>query len=378
MFNDLATFNYRYAPILSISPAEMTALEELPDKDKDIILPIIPLRGWVGSEKLEKSTSRLRKAIGNRAWIADIDASFVQENKEKQITGKYPREVFYEIEKLLSPNNGYENWFQYLRLKENIAAIPTIQLGDSGQLNSQIAKLNTLNRGMVAKFTVEHINSGFHLVVLDTLKKLGITNVFVVFDYGQSGREILTFAAAISSTIQKTHSFLSHALISISSSSFPSSFSGVHRGENPIYERQLYQIVSQACVGINLLYSDRGSSRADKIGGGGGIPSPRIDYPLANDWRFIRNEFEDSSEPDDGEKEELYTLAAKDIMKQDYWNPELRVWGTQVIEFTSKGEMLGINSPMRATAVRINIHLHQQLYYDAPAGLLDTDEEWED
>lgn len=128
-----------------------------------------------------------------------------------------------------------------------------------------------------------------------------------------------------------------------------------------------------------MIYSDRGSARADKIGGGGGIPSPRIDYPLANDWRFIREEFEDSTSPEDGEKEELYTLIAEKIMKSNYWNPELRVWGTQVIELTSKGEMLGINSPMRSTAVRINIHMHQQLYYDAPEDvLLDTDEDWED
>ena len=66
-------------------------------------------------------------------------------------------------------------------------------------------------------------------------------------------------------------------------------------------------------------------------------------------------------------------------MKSSYWIDGLHVWGTQVIEFTSKKHKLGINSPARATAVRINLHMHQQLYYNSSlATLLDTDEDWED
>ena len=127
-----------------------------------------------------------------------------------------------------------------------------------------------------------------------------------------------------------------------------------------------------------MIYSDRGSARADRITGGGGIPSPRIDYPLPNDWRFVREEFDDYANPYEGEKEMLYTRAANTIMDQGYWNPELHVWGTQMIELTGKGDEFGIRSAMKSTSVRINIHLHQQLYYDSPIELMDTDEDWED
>lgn len=377
MFNNQDDFKYKYAPILAVSPAEMTALEELPGKDKDIILPIIPLKGWVGSQKLKNSIPRIEKAIGERNWIADIDASFIRDNREKQLTGNYPRDVFNEIEALLSSNDGYENWYQYLR--EFPKAIPTVQLAGPDQLISQIKKLNSLERGIVTRFTIEEMNSGRYLEVLQFISELDIEDVFIVFDYGQVNREILTFAAAISSVIKKAHNILPTATIAISCSSFPSSFSNQEFGENPTYERPLFNSVSIACSGIRMIYSDRGGARADKIGGGGGIPSPRIDYPLENDWRFVRKEFVDSSSPEEGEKEELYTEAAKEIMKQDYWKPNLPVWGIQVIELTSKGDMLGINSPMRATAVRINIHMHQQLYYGAPVeDLMDTDEDWED
>jgi hypothetical protein len=58
---------------------------------------------------------------------------------------------------------------------------------------------------------------------------------------------------------------------------------------------------------------------------------------------------------------------------------EERVWGTQMIERTALGDPDAITSPVRATAARINIHLHRQLFYDDPgAGLYDTDEEWTD
>jgi hypothetical protein len=49
-----------------------------------------------------------------------------------------------------------------------------------------------------------------------------------------------------------------------------------------------------------------------------------------------------------------------------------------MIELTSKGDEFGIASPSAATTVRINIHLHRQLYYDSPVELTDTDEDWED
>jgi hypothetical protein len=355
----------------------MTALEELPDKDKDLILPIIPLKGWVGSHELKNSIPRIEKAIGKRRWIADIDASFLTDNKEKRITGEYPREVFYEIEKLLLPKDGYDNWVQYIKGHKNV--IPTVQLGNLKELDAQLAKLNSLSNGVVVRFTTEHIESSSYRKIIQAVKNTKINDVFIIFDYEQVTREILTFSAAISSILLEVHEMLPTALFAISCSSFPSSFSGSHNGENPIYERLLYNNVSGLTPNIRKIYSDRGSARADKIGGGGGIPSPRIDYALANDWRFIREEFEDSTAPEDGEKEELYASIANKIIKSNYWNAKLRIWATQVIELTSRREMLGINSAMRSTAVRINMHMHQQLYYAAPEeDLLDTDEDWKD
>src|SRR5690606_11044343 len=103
------SFHYKYAPILSLRPSEINALEELTEKDKELIFPIILLRGWVVSKKLENSIPRIQKAFGEHLFALDIDSSFVDETKK--VSGEYTRDVFREIQALLSPENGYNNWF---------------------------------------------------------------------------------------------------------------------------------------------------------------------------------------------------------------------------------------------------------------------------
>ena len=370
-------FLYQYAPILTIRNAEMTALQELPEKAKDILIPIISLRGWVGSKKLDNSIRRVSQAIGDRWWIADIDSDFLLDGQEKRLpNGDYPREVFKEIEDLLIPDNGYHNWVQYISNNPNI--IPTVQLGVINQIRSQIEQLNELGRGIVFRFDDEAIKAEIHITALAEAQRLNLRDVFVIYDYGQVTREILSYSSGISALVKTTQAILDNPLISISCTSFPFSFSGYSSGEYSIYERILFNKVHVECSDSRLLYSDWGSARAERIDGGGGIPSPRIDYPLKNEWRCLRKEFEDFANPREGEKERLYKEVAIELMSQQYWNPQLRVWGTQMIELTSLGDAYGIDTALKATAVRINMHLHQQLYYNSPDELTDTDENWED
>ncbi len=59
----------KYIPMLSLRPAEMRALEELPNLTKDRLLPIVHLRPWVGSHRLENATDRIATAYGDRRVI---------------------------------------------------------------------------------------------------------------------------------------------------------------------------------------------------------------------------------------------------------------------------------------------------------------------
>lgn len=375
-FDQKESFEYKYAPILALSPSEMTAIEELPGKDKDFILPVISIKGWVNSKKLKNSLIRIKKAIDDRYWVAHLDLDFLSKNKTFQITGKYPRDVFYEIKDLFKPENGYDNWYNFvLSIPE---AIPVLQLYDLEQLELQLKKMESLGRGVVIILTLSDLESGKSNIVIDILEANKSTNVFIIYDLGNIEKKHLDYTDGISKIINNNNSRIPNALVSISGSSFPSSFGGYTHGENSIYERMLFNKISQDMFHINMIYSDRGSARAEKQNGGGGIPSPRIDYPLKNEWQFIRREFRDFGSPLEGEKEELYIIIAKEILNSDFWISELHLWGTQMIELTSKGDKYGINSPQRSTAVRINIHMYNQLHYDDYIQDIDTDEDWED
>jgi len=159
------------------------------------------------------------------------------------------------------------------------------------------------------------------------------------------------------------------AKIAISASSFPNSFTGIDSQE--IYERALFDKVAKN-FGSHVIFSDRGSARAEKQQGGGGLPAPRIDYPKKNEWFFFRQSVALSS-PFDG-----YQAQALNLMKSKYWDKGLKLWGCQMIERTASGDSQGISSPNRSTAVRINLHLHRQIYFADEESFFDTDEEWTD
>lgn len=368
---------YNYLPILALSTAEMSALEQLPDKDKDILLPIFPIKGWLGSKTLDKTISRIETSIGSRPWIADIDRDFIVNNKKYLADPDSQRPVFKEVDKLLDPTNGYEQWVQYVTNLTNV--IPTLQTHELEQIGKQIDNLSTLGRGLVVRLKIkkdspEKINTIVRALIASKLKDL-----LILLDFEDIKRSDVLQSQQYGLLVSKLSTLLPSAIFSTSASSFPSSFSGSYRGELPIYERQLHTAVCKLCEDVRVIYSDRGSARANKTNGGGGLPPPRIDYPLRNDWRYVRKEFEDSSNVAESEKHALYKEAAKEIVESDYWNPHLRLWGVQMIEKTVElRDNYCITSPNRSTAVRINIHLYQQLHYSSNFDLLDTEEDWED
>lgn len=374
LFHD--DFKYLYSPILSLSPSEMDALKQLPNKDKDLILPIIPLKGWSTSKKLENSLKKINNVIDNRKWIASIDQSYLLKNKVFLFTGEYPREVFYQLKDLLNSDNGYENWFNFLRETPN--AIPSAILDDKSKLKEQIIRLSSLNRGIAFIFDIKNIDLDNYLEIINTISKLKVEDIFLIYDIGTINNNYSQLIKPILDLIEKTKRIIPFSIITISASSFPLNFAGYHRGENPIFERLLFNKIKQKITNYKIIYSDRGSARIENQKGGGGLPPPRIDYALKNDWRFIRYEYENSQEVPQDEKKALYALCAKEIMQQEYWSENLHLWGTQQIELTAQGDEFGIKSPQGATAVRINLHLYTQLHYDDELDNLNTDEDWED
>jgi hypothetical protein len=349
-----------YLPLLSLRPAEMRALQELPNKTKDRMLPVVGLRPWLAANLLEKGLERLAEAYGDRPTIVSIDAA--------DLTDK-PRPVHAELAALRHSGEGYRNWCSFIATRPHF--IPAVQISDAAQIGAQVSCFHELGRGLAIVVGVGALPGLQPLAVtVGQMSDGGIDTCFVL-DLGKGSRDPLQLAVLVVGYCNTIRQHCPLAAIAIAASSFPADFTSISYQE--IYERTLYRAVREQIAGGTLIYSDRGSARYERQSGGGGLPKPRIDYPLDGSWLFYRTETEGFA----GYRDRAQRLiAATDPNNNRYFDANLRVWGTLMIERTAGNDTSAIKTPARSTAVRINLHLQRQTFFGDPAGLYDTEDDW--
>lgn len=356
----------RYLPILAIRPAEMKALEELPEVDKNSFLPLILIRPWLSANTLSKALLRFKEAFGDRPWIVDIDpyyaATMAVDNDDDN--NGVPKKVFSEIEALQNPANGYLNWRNFI--EGDPSAIPCLRLDPNEIANviRQVEEFSEMGRGMCLR--IPRAGFGGIIQMADILSEQNVMSVLFILDFEQATANELSSAAAATGFISSIKKKLPAAEIAISATTFPDSFDGLKK--QAIVERGFFSLVRDQFKPSRLIYSDRGSARAERRTGGSGRPPPRIDYPSFSEWYFFRPDIVTT-----------YQAAAKDAMAHKSWEPKMKIWGTQMIERTAKGDPYAIVSPVRSTATRINLHLHLQTYFDnPPLALQEIEDDWVD
>ena len=351
-----------YLPLLALSPGEMHALEQLPEKAKDLILPYVHLRPWVGSHYLINSLERLEKAYAERPIVLDLGDPEPGDDKKD-------RPVFGELRDLRDPSNGYDNWCSFIEEHENF--IPAVQLRDVTQIGAQITRLRSFGRGVAVHIKPPMLGSV--ATFIESVKSdVGTGKQFCfVIDFGRQREDFILNQLKTVAIVNSLKAAFPKSYTAISASSFPEGFTD--KEHQDIFERQHFDGVITQVQTDGVIYSDRGSARAEKQMGGGGTPAPRIDYAGASKWNFFRSE---PVKKDD--RPAAYVAQAKKAVKHKCWDKKLQVWGHQMIEKTAINAPNCIVSPQSSTAARINIHLHRQLYYNDPSGLYDTDEEWSD
>lgn len=349
-----------YIPLLALSPAEMYGLQELPNKDKDILLPYVHLKPWGVSLQLENSIKRVEKAYGKRPYVLDLA------DAEPGDLGQ-TRPVFSQLRELRKPDNGYDNWCSFVEDRDNI--IPALQLKSVGDIPAQLTRLHNLGRGIAVHVRPQMLGAFAALAKTISAQTAGGSDVCFVADFGRQRQDFLLNQAKTVALVNAVRAEAPNAHIAISASSFPEGFTGITDQE--IFERGHFNGVSKTVGPAGLIYSDRGSARAEKQMGGGGTPAPRIDYAEIGKWSFFRSE---PVAKDD--RPAAYVAQAKKTIKAGCWDAALAVWGNRMIEKTAAEKPNRIKSQQDAAASRINIHLHRQLFHDDPAGMYDTDEDW--
>ena len=358
-----------YIPLFNLRKSEMEAYEELPDSDKDSIIPLVALRPWLTSKTIDKAIGRVQKSVGNRPWFVDIDVEdlFSDHNKDKSSESRTA------LKNCCSPLGGYSDYYELVEQIEK--AIPVLRLETINSIDDQMLHVERLSRGFAVRIRVSELSSFEFSEIIRRLADHDCRNGLMIIDRGDLPRGSLanTTVAEMVKLVNMASTALPHISIAVSSTSFPYDFKDISDGEQTIYERQLYFKIAQNCD-CSLIYSDWASARQKALSGGAGLPPPRVDYPLRNEWKFKRRTIESNDDKDDA-----YVSIARELMSEKYWQKNVRVWGTQMIEKTAAEDPYGIYHAGKATAVRINIHLHTQLHYDvSELETVDTDEEWVD
>ena len=360
-----------YYPTLGLRPAEMAAVFELPSRAKARIFPTFQLKPWLAAASFENALDQVNRAYPNLPWIAGLDDTFQPSGRDRPADAT--------MLAFRNPANGFANWVAFVEGLPN--AVPSLLVGPPDQVRVQLESLASLGRGVVVR--VPEFAIGTLQALIDLVNIVGYTDVLFVLDFQRIDGRYLAHVAAASSYVRRIMDIIPDASIVISSSSFPSTFVG--RSEQSIFERSFFNGVVQGADHVELKFGDFGSVRIDR-GGGGGAPTPRVDYATFQDWRFFRQELGDdyAGLSDTAEKAaarfECYQTAALALMATPrLWRPNLRIWGTQMIERTAAGDDTAIRSPVRSTAVRINLHLHLQSYFgDIQSAEAEADDDWED
>lgn len=179
-------------------------------------------------------------------------------------------------------------------------------------------------------------------------------NSIIFIDLGYIRGHVSTMTSAAISAINQIRTEIPEAIISVLSTSFPSSVANF-AGENgqsgyiDIMEREFHQTIGGRGVSI---YGDHGSIHSVVYDDVGGRYVPRIDIALDDAWFFERRPGLDSKG---------YIEAARAILKRYPNYLEEESLGAQMIKNAASGDIAGMGSPAKWISVRVNLHITKQI-----------------
>jgi len=341
----------------------MSALGHLPGPDLDRLIPTICLRKWLNSGQLQNSFNQIDSALGDRPLILDLG------NTRNPPQGS----AELELAALHDPAGGFANWVDLIGSDQRF--IPTLQWSGDANCLQEFEALAALGKGIVFRFRRTRAWNLPQLMNMGaTIDCTGVPTMCIL-DFGQIalGTDLTAAAAEVAAVASALRQRLvsNDLTLVIAGSSFPVDFASIHRehARIPIRERELFSLASAADVftgtGVSVIYGDFASVFAGERGFAQ-RGAPRVDYPSRTRWTYYRREIDQSF------------AAAANLVTQDIdWDENLVIWGTNEIRRAAAGDTSGLGYQRAWTAVRIHLHLHQQLNYGG-GDLYENDESWTD
>ncbi|WP_229008090.1 beta family protein [Methylophilus sp. Leaf408] len=331
----------QYYPALRTRPSEIEGYSELKQSTKDSLIPIFTIGAWPKMDGLSESISKLKSAVDERPCIVDLTRENAYQNDE--------------LTKLLNPSGNFNAWCDFIQSQNNF--IPTIQMvqeAKQSQIIRQTRFLEGIGLNRVAFRITDYVNDTSK--VINAISAMDSPeNALVIIDAGYIRETMAASIAACVSAINDIREEIPEAIISIISTSYPSTVtqflevnSDRKSGVINILERELLQ-----AIGVDAaIYGDHGSIHSKVYLAKGGKYTPQIEYPLYDAWAIERRPGLDG----DGYIETAKALVERypEILDEDYW-------GSKKIIEVSQGNNNGMKVRSKWIATRVNIHIEKQL-----------------
>ncbi|WP_411891936.1 beta family protein [Yoonia sp. SDW83-1] len=354
--------NKRYVPTLAIRASEMNGLQFLPRATKENMTPCILLAPWANSASLDKAVERVEKAFRGQSFFLDIDRDYEFTNLESA-----PQQTLVE---LLNPANAYEKWCDFVSGHEHVMPCVQTRGQSEREIRTQIDRFQEASRSYCLRLYMNRFPPNVEEIVA-AFAASGAADYAIILEGGWT-RDPLSLAVWFDGVISGHLAAIDAAVPTVlSCTSMPKMFTPFDNGISPVEftNHQLVQQIQRNSNRASIVYGDWGSTRPREPGGFGMRPIDRIDYPTEQAWYIARNK----------EDEWDFQQAAAAIIASPHWQGNLGIWGEEMIESTAINEELGIDTPQKNVAARVNIHLHRQAFYGAgDIGGMNLDEDWED
>lgn len=347
----------KYFPTLRTRAAELRGLKELDDERKSSIVPLLTLGAWRGQSDIGKAAEKCVEAMGGLPFFMDLSAD--------------SRKVEAHWEELNRSDNSYENWRNFS--SKHAGAIPVVLMPNGAKTRDIVQQAAAIEEGHgCVAFRIQDFSAHTNLVISAISALKNPRNAIVFIDCQYIRDAMVAYVTAAISTINRLREEFPTLLISVLSTSFPSStlqFADATKqtGAIGIQERDFHVRIGGSPVAI---YGDHGSIHAVVYDDAPIMRwSPRIDYPDYNVWNFERR-----SSTGIG-NDAAYTECARALVRNfGELMQASNTWGERMILEAAEGEPFA-KAPANWISVRVNIHLARQIDYAKESKSQESDED---
>lgn len=331
--------SFRYFPSLRSRQWEMRGYSELTAADKDRVAPMIVMANHGRLKTTVEIGAKIDEYMEGRPHILDLELS--------------PIYSCDECAALADPQDGFAAWRTFLAGRDNV--VPTALLPSNAPTRDVVRQVMLLERSKEKVVLRSRSPSSDLPTLLSILSAVeSINNLLIVLDFGYVRSRLKACLVEAATVINSLREVDDTVRIVVLGSSYPKSVAAYSDDGMAleIEERRLHASLGGDAVAI---YGDYASIHPEPFEPMQSRFVPRIDLALPDTWIFRRVRTDQGG----------FGRCAKLITELTDWDPRFvdQNWGARKIAAAADGDLTAMNAPAPWIAVRVNMHLWQQINY---------------